>query len=110
MKKYLILALIFTVSITFAQSDKQQTEPAKQEIESKDIKKEMKEMPASVIEEPEIDLDKLDNVIDKELDLLEETEEREVEEEGELDELDKIKMDDTKEKLKIKAEEPKPED
>lgn len=112
MKKYLILALIFSVSITFAQNDKQQMEPVKQEIESKDIKKEMKEIPASIVEEPEIDLNKLDDVIDEELNLLEETEEMELEEERELEEFDEIKMkkDNAKEKLKIQAEEPESEE
>ena len=63
-------------------------------------------MPASVVEEPHVDLDRLDDVIDEELKLLEEEKE-----ENEVEELvNEMEKDDAKQKLKIETVEPKLED
>lgn len=102
MKDFLILILIFSGTITFAQN-KTQLEPAKQSVESKDLKKEVKEVPAS----DAMESDKLDNAIDEELEALEE--ERDdvemKEEEKDMKEEEEIKEEKgVKEKLKIQPE------
>lgn len=95
MKIFLIVMLVFSATITFAQNNKQM-EPVKQSIESEDIKKEMKVTPHSKIVEPDAELDKLDEMVDEELELLkEETNEIEVKEE-------KVKKEKMKEKVKEK--------
>jgi len=92
--------LVFSATITFAQSNKQ-VEPVKQLIESEDIKKEIKETPDSETVEPDSELDKLDNSVDEELELLEEeTNEIEMKEE-EVEELEEEKMIEEKAKKKL---------
>jgi len=110
MKNFLILMLIFTATLTFAQVDsKKQLEPVKQAVESIDIKKEMNEQPVKDVKEPDEELEKLGDAIEDQLDQLEEkTEELELlEEEMEMKEEKKVEEmedSDSKEKLKIKPE------
>lgn len=110
MRNFLIFALIFTAAATFAQSDKQM-EPVKQIVESEDIKMEMKETPTKELGE---ELDKLEEAVEEELELLEgETKEDEmneekgmedVKEEEEMKIIDKEILEKVKEKLEIEPE------
>jgi len=102
MKNFLILMLILSATITFAQS-KIQTEPVKQSIESEDIKKEMKTASVSNSIETDGELDKLSDSIEEELELLEEeTDDMEMKEEEIIEKVG------GKEKLKIKSEKEDP--
>jgi len=109
MKDFLILILVFSASVTFAQN-KMQAEPVKPSIESEDIKEEIKEVPASDVIKPEGELEKIEEAIEEELELLEE-ETEDVKEMKEEEEAEIIEEEGVKEKLKIETEkDPKVED